>query len=169
MVVSKPAIDGTPGSSPYNQERFNQVNLPKEHYGKILETKNPVKSTYYQPASTGPGGGRPSYNNGSNNTGGTYSDPSYNNNTNYGGGAIKNNTVVQPTNTQSESRPRKWVVSGNDSNTGGNNNSGGSNSSGGWGNAPTGTGTGVKGGGSSGGNNNSGGSNSGGGVSRPRK
>jgi len=170
IAVSKPVIDGSPGSSPYNQERFNQVNLPKEHYGKILETRNPVKSTYYQPVTTEPGGGRPSYNNGSANTGGTYTDPTYHNNTNYGGGAIKNNTIVQPANTESESRPRKWVISGNDSNTGGNNNSGGSNSSGSWGNAPTGTGTGVKGGGgSSGGNNNSGGSNSGGGISRPRK
>jgi len=177
LAVSKPQIEGTPGSSPYSEQRFNQVALPKDHFTKIQESKNPItNSPMYSPANTNSGGGRPAYNSGAGNTNGSTgvsgNDPSYNN---YGGGVKNNPVYTAPQNNGTtepgESRPKKWnFSSGNGGGSNTNTNSSPSNNN--WGGHSTGSGSAVKGGASSGdngGGSNSGGSSSGGSVARPRK
>ncbi len=177
--VANTGVEGPPSSAPFNQERFNQVSIPKENYVKIVEAKNPVTNNpQYQSIGSGNiiqagegrptnvNEGRPVYNNGGtkggmfNSNNNSYNDTEGNTQGNYSAPrTIKNQNTVEP---QADPKPHKWF-SGNS--LGGDN---GSNDN----NTPSysrPSGSGSFGGGSSGGGGNSGGSSGGGGVSRPRK
>ncbi len=167
MVVNKPTIEGPPGTSPYNTERFSKVALSKDHYTKVVEAKNPVNNAINSPMNNQPSDGRPMYNSGAtkgNNGGNVYNGGTYNNTTTPG-----NTNTGTPVN---EGRPKKWLSTGggdNGGNTGGGN-TGGGNTGGG---TRGGSVIQINGGGNTGGTNGggiyNGGSNTGGGVARPRK
>lgn len=195
--VKTPDFQGPAGTTPYTMDRFSQVNIPQEHFNKIVEARNPVMTSinspmYQSPASSGAGGGRPIYNNGGGYSGDgrpVHYGGGNNNSNGYNGGLYNGGTAASPTynsgggrttmeNNGGEVKPHRWFsgtessgsVNNNNWNSGGSNNnwnSGGSNNS--WNSGGGGRGSFGGGGGSFGGGGGGGSFGGGGGGGRPRK
>lgn len=163
LDVSKPMIEDAGGNAPYALERFNHVSLPKDHFSKVQAVKSTVNPS---PAISKPADGRPVYNNNGQGAGYSTGNTPANGDGVSGGRPVYNNSgYTQPSNSgNSDSRPRKWTLSGGDNSggAGGSSNSGGSTH---WNSSGSGSGIGTKGGNSGGGSNGS----SSGGTFRPRK